>query len=201
MKRLHVRLIAILIAALMGAAGIAFMASASHLDVGDPDDTRGRLDVQTVQTGGAKRPRWRIITFSSWSSRDLWDTGFVTVLLDTRKRIRPDYYILIGSKGTHMYAHLWRDRATKGDFKVSKVKVWRPDRSSVSVKVPLRKMLIGNRRTFYRWSVETLFTGPRCIRVCFDFVPNEGAVVEPLPAPSPTVTITPTPTPTPTPTD
>lgn len=196
MTRIHVRLITILTAGLVGAAGVAFMASAGHLDVGDPNDTRGLLDVQTVQTGGAGRPSWRVITFSSWSRSEMWDAGYLTLLLDTRKRARSDYYVLVGSQGTHMYADLWRDRVDKPDFRVSAIKVWRPSSNSVSIKVPLRKMLVGDQRTFYRWKVETIFTGPRCTRVCFDFVPNDGAVVEPLPVPSPTVTTTPTPSPT-----
>jgi hypothetical protein len=160
--------------------------------------------VRLVDPGGQRRPSWKVVTFSAWSRSQIFDTGFVTVLLDVRWQERPDYYILVGSLGSHLYAELYRDRADKPDRRITNVKVWRPDRSSVAVKMPLRKMRIGQRRTFYRWSVETIFTGERCRRVCFDNVPNDGAVMEPLPvrtpspAPtvSPTVTITPTPSPT-----
>lgn len=197
------RVVTLLWVAVVAAVSLGLIASASHLEVADPNDTRGPLDVRIVDLNGRSRPRWKVVTFSSWSRAKIFDTGYVTVLLDTRGRARPDYYILVGSMGTHLYAELWRDREPKRDYKVTKVKVWRPDRSSVSVKMPLNKMTIGRQRTFYRWSVETLFTGRRCRRVCFDNVPDEGAVVEPLPVRSPTPTVSPTVTitPSPSPTD
>lgn len=203
MNRITLRAVTLLCAIGVAAASLGLIASASHLEVADPNDTRGPLDVRMVRTGGERSPRWKIVTFSSWSRADIFDTGYVTVWLDVRGGTRSDYFILVGSMGNHLYAELWRDRAGKPDFKVANVKIWRRDRSSVSVKVPLRKMTIGERRTTYGWSVETIFTGERCRRVCFDNVPDEGAVTEPLPVPSPTPTVSPTVTitPSPSPTD
>lgn len=178
------------------AVSVAFVATASHLDVADPNDTRGPLDVRRVESFGATQPSWRIVTFSSWSRAEIFDTGYVTVLFDTRAGPQPDYYVLVGSLGRRLYADLWRDRMSKPDRRVAGVKVWRASNASVSIKLPLDRMVIGSERTFYSWSVQTLFTGEHCRRVCFDFVPDEGAIVEPLPVPSPTVTITPSPSPT-----
>jgi hypothetical protein len=198
LNRSGLRVVILVSVAVAGAASLAFMASANHLDVTDPNDTRGPLDVRVVESNGRNRPSWKIITFSRWSRPEIFDAGYVTVLLDTRRAARPDYYILVGSRGTRLYADLWRDRESKPDYRVAKVKVWRADKKSVSVKVPLKLMIVGTQRTFYRWTVETIFTGERCTRVCFDFVPDEGAVVEPLPVPSPTPTVTTTPSPSPT---
>lgn len=183
-------------AAAVAAVSVAFVAAASHLDVTDPNDTRGPLDVGRVESFGETQPSWKIVTFSSWSRAAIFDTGYVTVLFDTRAGPQPDYYVLVGSLGRRLYADLWRDRASKPDRRVAGVKVWRADSASVSIKLPLDRMVIGSERTFYGWSVETLFTGERCRRVCFDFAPDEGAVVEPLPVPTPAVTITPSPSPT-----
>ena len=180
----------------VAAASVAFVATASHLDVTDPNDTRGPLDVRRVENLGTTQPTWKVVTFASWSRAEIWDSGYVTVLFDTRAGPQPDYYVLVGSLGSRLYADLWRDRATKPDRRVAGVKVWRADNSSVSIRFPLDRMVIGSERTFYGWSVETLFTGERCRRVCFDFAPDEGTVVEPLPVPSPTVAITPSPSPT-----
>ena len=188
------RLVTLVSVATVAAAGIAFVAVASHLDVTDPNDTRGPLDVRSVESFGTTQPSWKIVTFSSWSRAEIFDTGYVTVLFDTRAGPPADYYVLVGSLGTRMYADLWRDRATKPDRRVAGVKVWRADRTSVSIKLPLDRMVIGSERTFYGWSVETIFTGERCRRVCFDFAPDEGVVIEPLPVP--TATITPSPSPT-----
>lgn len=59
-------------------------------------------------------------------------------------------------------------------------------------------MRIGERRLVYNWYVQTMFTGERCRRVCFDLVPDQGVVAEPLPVVTPTTTPTTSPTPSPT---
>ena len=188
------RVAILVLLAAVAAASVAFVAAASHLDVTDPNDTRGLLDVRSVESFGATQPSWKVVTFSSWSRAEIFDSGYVTVLFDTRAGPQVDYYVLVGSLGTRLYADLWRDRAAKPDRRVAGVKVWRADNASVSIKLPLDRMVIGSERTYYGWAVETLFTGERCRRVCFDFAPDEGAIIEPLPVP--TVTITPSPSPT-----
>ena len=185
----------------LGALG--FVASANHVSLEDQNDTRGLLDVRRVQLHGSERPRWKVITWAGWTTAETWDAGYVTVLLDTIGDERPDYYVLAGSAGNRMYGQLWRDRSNKRDRRLGPVKVWRPNRTSVSIRLPLRKLNVGERRAFYRWRIETLFTGDRCRRTCFDLAPNDGYVVQPLgdptPDPVPTITITPTITPQPTP--
>lgn len=199
MRRVVTRLIVGACAATIAVSAIMMGATARHLPVSDPDDTRGRLDVKRVSHSGGPRPRWNVITYEGWTKKHIFDVGYVTLLLDTKGGARPDYYVLVGSFGTRLYGHLWRDRVNKRDFKVAKVKVWKPAWRKLAIKLPLAKMKIGPRRILYRWNVETLFTGPRCRRVCFDLVPDSGAVAEPIPGrvvPSPTPTASPSPDPT-----
>ena len=198
MRRL-VRAVGLLVAVATLAMVVSFGASASHSDIVDPDDTRGWLDVRRVTTDGGNRAQWKVVTWGSWQASQIWDAGYVTINLDTFGTPTPDYYILVGSVGTHLFGELWRDRVTKRDFRVSGVRVWRDARNSLSARIPLAKMTIGDRRVAYTWYVETLFTSDSCRRVCFDHVPDQGVVTEPLPVVTPTVTPTPAPTASPTP--
>jgi hypothetical protein len=187
----------VVIALVVIGASVPLLAGADHLDPDDPNDTRGPLDVKSVRSWGrARRPGWRVITFARWSAERVWDRGFVMVFLDTRRSDRFDYYALVRSNGSKMRARLFRDRRRRRDRDLGPLAAWRPSRRSVSVRVPFRKLRVGDNRAFYRWQVQTLFTGSRCRRVCFDVVPDRGPVLEPLNEPGPSPTITPTPTPT-----
>lgn len=169
---------------------------AHHSTITDSADTRGRLDAREVRTRGDwRRPEWRIITHRKWSARDTWDRGQILIHLNTRRDERSDYYALIFYNGRRMVGHLYRERRQQPARKVRNLKVWRPDRRSVSVRIPLKSLRIGSRRDFYVWNVQTLWSGPRCRRICMDFVPDESGVREPLnPEPISTATSTPTPT-------
>jgi hypothetical protein len=180
------------------AAGIAVVlswtslfAEAGHVPVMDPRDSDGRLDVRRTDVLGTDRPRWKIATYGSWSARGIWDKGFVLVRLDTFGDDRFDFYALVRSTGRAMRGDLYRDRRRKKDVWVSRVYVWRKNRTSVSVRIPVARLATGTDRVHYAWVVQTLFTGPGCRRTCFDLAPDNGAVFEPLPgAPSPTATPT-----------
>ena len=192
--------IAIVLVVLIGAL-YPLLAGAKHLDPRDPNDTRGPLDVARVRTSGRiRKPIFRVVTFPRWTAKRIWDRGFVLVFVDTFGDDRSDYYVLVRSVGSQLRARLFRDLRRKRDRNIAVIATWRRNRRSVSVRVPFRKLRVGDNRVFYRWNVQTLFIGSRCRRVCFDLVPDRGAVVEPLVEPSPTPTVTPTPTPTVTPT-
>jgi hypothetical protein len=183
---------ALLVASLGALIAVPLLAGA-RTPLRDPNDTTGPLDVRrvVVKTAGAK-PVWRIETGPRWTVRSLRDRGYVLVFLDTFGTQRPDYYALIRSDGRRLRGSLLRDRVGKRDRHVSWLDVWRKDRSSVSLRVPLRKSRVGKRRDAYSWSVQTLMTTPRCRRICFDGVPNRGTVEEPLrpaPAPSPSSSV------------
>ena len=178
-----------------------FSALASHVAVDDLDDTRGPLDARRVELIGEKHPRWKVITWRRWTARDVFDTGYSMILLDTVSDRRADYFILIGSSGKRLYAELFRDLRGKPDRKIADIRrVGRSDRKSFYVRIPLWRVRVGPNRAVYRWKVQTLFTGKRCRRVCFDLVPDAGAIVEPVPLPKPTPTPTPTITESPSPT-
>jgi len=189
------------IVAVTALASLIAVALANHSQLADPNDTRGLLDVRRVEVKGKmRRPHWKVLTFNMWRPVQIFDSGFAIVHLDTFGGPRFDYFALVRSNGRKLLASLWRDRKTKRDFKMGRLMVWRPTKSSFSVRVPLGKMRIGKRRIAYEWSLETLFTSDACRKVCIDFVPDEGRVTEPLPAPTPSVTATPDPTETPSPT-
>src|SRR5687767_1792745 len=157
-SRRSARVAALLVAVATLAMVVSFGASAGHSDIVDPDDTRGWLDVRRVTTDGGARARWKVVTWGSWQASQIWDAGYVTINLDTFGTPTPDYYILVGSVGTHLFGELWRDRDQRRDYRVSGVHVWRPSKTSVSARLPLKKMQIGNRRLAYTWYVETIYT-------------------------------------------
>lgn len=183
------------------ALALPLFATASHMDVRDRNDTRGKLDVRRVLVDFTKRPRWTITTWGTWTVERLWDRGYALVQLDTFGTERFDYYAFVRSDGYKLIGTLVRDRSSKPDFTVSSIRAFKSSGTSLSLRFPLKKMRIGNRRLFYRWQVQTIFTAGRCPTSCFDFAPNTGAVSEPVPGvqeptPTPTVTVTPTPDPT-----
>ena len=183
----------------------SLLASAFHQDVRDPNDSRGYLDVKKVNTFGSKRhPGWRVVTFPTWTADQIWDKGYFMVLLDTFGSKRVDYFIQVSSYGTGMQARLWRDRENRRDREIGEVKSWRPNKRSIAVRLPLKRLRV--RRTHYRWYVQTLWVADNCRRVCYDFAPDRRGVVEPLvrptptPTPTPSITLTPSPSPSSSPT-
>lgn len=191
-----------LVAAAVGAAvALPLLAVASHVDVRDGNDTRGLLDVRRIDVRGSERPTWNVITFSDWSVDQMFDAGYLLVRLDTFGDARYDYYALVRSDGFGMRGTLVRDRKQKPDFNVGSLDAWHPTRTSVKVRVPLRKMRIGDARVTYGWRVQTLFSSDNCPRVCIDNVPDDAAIRETIPGRGPVVTPTVTATPTVVPTD
>jgi hypothetical protein len=184
------------LAAIFVALAALFAYAGSKVD--DPNDTPGVLDVKRVDFAGDKRPRFKTVTFATWTVDRIHDRGFVLIYVDTFGSERFDYYAMARSNGKQMVARLYRDRKKKRDLAISYLKAWRRSQRSVSVRLPLSKLRIPDSRAFYRWSVMTLFTGPSCKKVCFDTAPNGDPVSQPVPgaAPTPVPTVSPSPTPT-----
>lgn len=191
MTRMHARIALVLVVAAT-AVVVPFIVGASHVDVSDGNDVRGLLDIRRVEVVGAKRPSFKVNTYGRWSSRDIFERGFVLVFFDVRRTERSDYYALAKSTGSRIVAVLYRDRPVKRDYRVGSVLAWRVGNRSISIKVPLRKMNFGSARVFYRWYTETLFIHRRCIKkVCLDFAPpKRDPVIEPRPGVSPSPTPT-----------
>ncbi|MDQ3940197.1 MAG: hypothetical protein M3238_02475 [Actinomycetota bacterium] len=168
---------------------IPLLALARHLDVQDPNDTEGLLDVRRVEVDGTrKRPNWTITTFAAWTAREIWDTGFVIVALDTIGTRRQDYYALVASNGRSLTATLYRDRKQKRDRRITAVPVRRDNRRSLKVTIPLGRTQRRSSR-IYSWYVQTLFSSRECPNVCFDRAPDRGMISEPGTEPTPTTTL------------
>ena len=166
---------------------------ANHVDLNDANDTRGPLDVRGVSVGPGDAPRWSISTWGRWRAAEIWDTGFFVIKFDTFGDSHHDYYALVRSSGSRLVGSLHRDFVERRDRELRDLRVARPDRRSVRVKVPYRAMRFSQPGT-YRWVVNSTFTSSRCGKAaCLDRAPDEGAIDEPRePVPTPTVTATPT---------
>jgi hypothetical protein len=140
----------------------------------DANDTHGFLDVKQVESFlETQEPIWRVVTISRWSLFRMWDKGFVLLYLDTFGEDLPDYYALVRSIGTRLRATLYRN-----GHRLASLPVWRRNPRSVSIRIPFDRLQVGADRRFYRWRVVTLTD--RCRMTCFDRIPDEGAMVEPL---------------------
>jgi hypothetical protein len=180
------------VGALLTVVLVALMAGAHHTDFSDPNDTRGKLDVKSVRFAHQPGPpSWRIITFAEWKTAEMWDRGFLMVLLDTKEGPDADHYLLVRSDRADLRGSLWRVRTVGPDSLIGSVPVKRSSRRSATVQVGLFRLTFGEKRTFYRWWVQTLFTNDVCRRTCQDRAPNQDLVwqwrpgMSPSPSPSP----------------
>ncbi len=172
------------------------------VELEDPNDTRGPMDVLTVTFDAADRPTWTVALEQPWRDRATWDRAYVFVYLDVIGDPRGDLYAIVRSTGSEITGSLWRDPKHGNDIRVRPLEVlWRSPKE-IALTIPLGAMDVGAFRSIYRWWVVTTFTGKVCRRTCIDRAPDEGAIEQPLPgvSPTPTPTGTPTTTPTTTPT-
>jgi hypothetical protein len=79
-----------------------------------------------------------------------------------------------------MSAVLFRKQGRR-DARAGRLKVWRSDRKSVSVRIPRSRLALPPPGGQYSWRVQSLTTGERCKRVCFDLAPDAGDAVETIP--------------------
>jgi hypothetical protein len=174
---------------------LALPALAHHTDQVDPDDTDGKLDLEQVGFDHEGAPSWRMVTFSTWTVRSIWDRGNFIVQLDTKGDTAADYVAVVRSNGRRLIASLFRLRRNGRQIEVTSLRTDKEDSWAATVTVPLREVSIGPNRTSYFWSVLSSFTGGNCTRTCLDAVPDVGMIEQPLPGVTPSPTPTPTPTP------
>lgn len=175
-------------------AVLAIGAAAHHFDLRDANDTNGTLDIREVRLIHEGSPtELSVLTFSSWTTHGIWDRGSVIVYLDTRADEAPEYYVVVRSVGSGVAAEMWRDVRDGNDRRLFRVATWRRSRVGVSIRVPVKRLGFGPRRSSYRWFVQTLFTGAKCKATCLDRAPDEGAVEQWRPGMSPTPPTTPSP--------
>jgi hypothetical protein len=173
-------------AALVTIALVTAIAGAHDTDLSDPNDTRSTLDVREVRLAHKPGPpAWTIVTFGEWRTAQIWDRGYLMVLLDTEGPADAEYYLLVRSARTELLGSLWRIRNVGSDFFLGSVPVQRYSRISATVRVGLGRLTFGNSRLFYRWWVQTLFTGELCRQTCHDRAPNRDPVLQWRPGMSP----------------
>ena len=176
----------------------AITASAHDTDLKDPNDTRGTLDIRQVKLAHEDRPpMWTVVTFAEWRIHEIWDRGYVEILLDTRRDERPEYYALIRANEWTLEGTLWRIREIGPDSYLGTVPLKRMSGRSVSATVGLWRLEFGERRDYYRWQVHTIFTSDVCRRSCHDLAPNRAAVLQWRPGRSPSPSVSPSPSPSP----
>lgn len=136
----------------------------------DPDDARGRMDVQRIRTTfGAVKSSWKFETQRSWTLKEMWDSGYAIVFLDTSGNGAAEYRIVVRSNGRSMAAFL----ARVSNGKRWALQAWRPGSRSLIVRLPMSRLSLGAGRSYYRWWGQTLFSYPKCNRkVCFDLTPS-----------------------------
>ncbi|MGH2806100.1 MAG: hypothetical protein ACRDKT_02370 [Actinomycetota bacterium] len=178
----------VLLVALAAAVSLPLLALARHVELTDPDDTKGLLDIRRVTVAGSRRaPTWTIATGARWTAEQMWDTGFLVVKIDTFGTRRADYYAIVNSDGRKFHGSLYRDRKKKPDRRLRGVRVDRADRRSLTIRIGLRELRRRESR-IYRWYATTLFASDNCRSTCIDRAPDQGAISEPEPAQTPTPT-------------
>ena len=200
-RRAALRTVLPFLAAIVTVGVMAMVAGAHDTDFTDPNDARGKLDVSKVRLAHQPAPPvWTIITFQEWGIREMWDRGYLMVMLDTQMGQPADHYALIRSNLNALEGTLWRIRSVGPDSYLGTVPVHRKSTRSVTLKVGLSRLAWGKTRAFYRWWVQTIVTSDSCPRTCQDRAPNGNAAVlnwrpgmSPTPSPSPTSTPSPTP--------
>jgi RTX calcium-binding nonapeptide repeat (4 copies) len=137
---------------------------------GDPNDASGFLDVKQVRSSaGDPTPNWEIVTWPRWNLKQMWDRGYLIVFADTRGSVKPDYFVLAHSTGNDLRGSLYRETPNGGEVRLGPVFAGKSGPRSLTIRMPFDQ--VARDRPFFRWSVQTLFTGKKCHIVCFDRTP------------------------------
>ena len=169
---------------LAGVAAFSLLDSAAHgrpAVLKDPPDTRGPLDFRRVELRGTREARFKVWTGAGWRARRLQDRGYFLVHLDTFGTPHFDHFALARSVGRTLEGTLWRDSRKKDPRLLRHIPARHPSRRTASVLVPLRSVPL--RRSHFRWSVQSLWSGWPCDRTCFDRAPRRGGELRPLGSP------------------
>lgn len=139
----------------------------------DGRDARGPLELKRVLgPRGATRLTWTFKTRPRWTTRRMWDKGYLLVWIDARGGPEADHVAVIRSTGRRLLGRLFRVNAAGRERRVGNVKAWKRGRRGAAVRVAFHKVGAGPFRFSYRWRAQTMFTGLRCPRVCLDAAPG-----------------------------
>ena len=148
--------------------------------VQDANDGLPLLDLREVDSAFERDSvRFTFLTWGRWRSHALLDRAYLLVDLDPQTGNR--YRVVVRSAPRRLVGVLYRKRGGR-DRPVRRVRVWRRDRQSVSVRVPARSLGLAAPGR-YTWRAQTLVSGKRCPRVCFDRAPDAGDALVEIPAP------------------
>ncbi|HEX6262222.1 MAG TPA: hypothetical protein VF097_05175 [Actinomycetota bacterium] len=168
---------------LLGADGGTRTACEAAPNPFDPRDVRGPLDLKRVRgPKGTSQLTWNLRTRPRWTKKLAWDKAYLLVWIDARGGPQPDHVAVIRSTGRRMIGRLFRVSPAGRERQIGKVRAWKRGKRGAAVRVALHKVTVGPDRFSYRWSAQTMFTGPRCRRVCLDSSPGPGEMfLRPLP--------------------
>jgi hypothetical protein len=170
--------LALVLAAVLSPAA----AQVPRVEVQDARDARWPLDLREVDASFERNSlRFTLVTWGRWRARAIHDRSFLVVDLDPRSTAR--YRVVLRSNGRRIIGALYRKRGGR-DRPVRRLRVWRRDRSSVSVRVPAAAIRLPSPGT-YAWRAQSLVSGRRCPRVCFDLAPDTGDAIGQIPPPTP----------------
>jgi Ca2+-binding RTX toxin-like protein len=137
---------------------------------GDRNDTRGLMDIKKVRSrGGATTPNWDVVS-ARWTKRKVWDKGYWILFADTKGSAKPDYFVLAHTNGSKMRGGLYRQTPGGGEVRIGGASVAKSGPRDLTVRLPLAK--VQRTRPYFRWTIQTLFTGSKCHKVCFDRSPG-----------------------------
>jgi hypothetical protein len=148
--------------------------------VQDAREGQPLLDLREVDsTFEGDSVRFTLLTWGRWRSRALLDRAYLFVDLDPQVKAR--YRVVVRATPRRLAGLLYLKRGGR-DKPLRRVRVWRRDRSSVSVRVPARPLGLAAPGS-YAWRAQALVTGKRCPRVCFDRAPDGGDALVGIPGP------------------
>jgi hypothetical protein len=148
--------------------------------VQDPHEGQPLLDLREVDSSFEDDSvRFTFLTWGRWRAHALLDRAYLLADLDPQANAR--YRVVVRSTRRRLVGVLYRKRGGR-DRPLRRLRVWRRDRSSVSVRVPAKALHLA-RPGRYAWRAQSLVTGRRCTRVCFDRAPDSGDALVELPGP------------------
>ena len=149
----------------------------------DGDDTRSALDLRAVNaTYAGADLTFTIATYGRWPRLAMVDRGFFAVHLDPGTGQR--YFALVRFTRRRTLAILFRKEGTRG-VRLSRLRVRRSDRASVSVWIPAQRLGLTTPGQAYAWRVQSLWTGRKCKRVCLDRAPDAADATATVPPAAP----------------
>ena len=159
---------------------LASPVSATHSNVRDDNDVSGRLDIRRVDMLQGLPREWVLKTHKGFTAKRVFDKGYLLVYFDTFGDERFDYYVLLRPTRAKFKGELYKDaRNGNNDVLLGQTDLRKPNRRTVTTTVPFRKMRTPDGRLTYRWHARTIYTGPKCKRVCIDRAPEDRSVTEP----------------------